>query len=117
MLAVNQAMGNLPLTLHNRYFGSDNQYIGMGFPFIIEPPWALPTSEGLYTYIMAKAKKWGLTVYEQDWINEQYLYMKGTQNNVQVGRQWLVNMGNAANRLGLKIQVLITFTVARIKCI
>jgi len=103
MAYVYENMGHTPLALHNRYFSPDNKY-QQNFSFIIEPTIALPTDEGLFTYIMSKAKTWGMILYEQDWLVTTYLNMEATQNNVSNARNWLVNMGNAAKSLDLTIQ-------------
>jgi hypothetical protein len=60
-------LNNFPLILHNRYFAPDNDYIPMGFPFIVESQFSLPMNEDLFLYIMGKAQTWGMVVYEQDW--------------------------------------------------
>jgi hypothetical protein len=100
---VDENMDHMPLALHNRYFSPDNQY-QKNFSFIIEPTIALPMEEALFTYIMNKAKGWGMVLYEQDWLVTTYMTMDATQNNVTNARNWLLNMGNAAKALGLTIQ-------------
>jgi hypothetical protein len=100
---VDEAVGRPPLTLHNRYFSPKNVYC-RNFTCIIEKQMALPLDPGLFTYMMAKAKQWGLAVYEQDWLITTYLSMECTQNNVTNARDWLLYMGDAARRLGLTIQ-------------
>jgi hypothetical protein len=67
MLYLDQQLHDFPLILHNRYFAPDNDYIPMGFPFIVETNFSLPMDEKLFLYIMGKAQTWGMTVYEQDW--------------------------------------------------
>jgi hypothetical protein len=64
---------NLPLVLHNRWFSAiNNTYIKNGFKdsFIAEPnvDFALPIKADVFVYLMAKAKAWGMQVYEQDWL-------------------------------------------------
>ena len=64
----------LPLVLHNRWFSAiNNTYIrelGFADSFIAEPAhdFALPIRSDVFTYLMAKAVKWGMKVYEQDWL-------------------------------------------------
>ena len=64
---LDRKLHDFPLILHNRYFAPDNLYIPMGFPFIVEENFALPLNKDIFLYIMGKAQKWGLQVYEQDW--------------------------------------------------
>lgn len=46
----------------------DNNYTHMGYAFLTDPAakLALPIDEGMFTYIMQKARdNWGLKMYEQ----------------------------------------------------
>eukprot|EP01097_Dermamoeba_algensis_P005805 TRINITY_DN3665_c0_g1_i2.p1 TRINITY_DN3665_c0_g1~~TRINITY_DN3665_c0_g1_i2.p1 ORF type:complete len:806 (+),score=207.33 TRINITY_DN3665_c0_g1_i2:122-2539(+) len=84
--------------LHNRYFAPDNDYI-KDFPFAIEEQYALPLTVDLFKYIMKKAKSWGMSIYEQDWLSTTYLSMKSTKNSTETSRQWMLNMDRAATSL------------------
>ena len=61
----------LPLALHNRWFSANNNtYIhelGFAGSFIAESDvdFALPIKADVFTYLMAKAKAWGMVLYEQ----------------------------------------------------
>jgi len=96
----------LPLALHNRYFADYNNYTEMGYQFIREPgaQLSLPIDESMFTYIMTKAKKWGMTMYEQDWLITVYQGLHVTQANITAASTWLHAMGNAAQGLGVTIQ-------------
>lgn len=95
MDGVAGGLGWPPLILHNRYFASDNDYES-SFKFITEKELALPIDQRMFEYIMGKAKRWGLTVYEQDWLISTYLLLECTQNNLTNAHDWLMVMGNAA---------------------
>jgi hypothetical protein len=44
----------------------DNEYLSnFSSSFIVETKCALPVKEDVFDYIMAKAKSWGMTLYEQ----------------------------------------------------
>jgi len=106
MKDVQKQIGGLPLVLHNRWFEQDNDYATkLKFPFITEKSYGLPTSEETYLYLMGKAKEGGLLVYEQDWLDHQYLQMEATQNNVTNAHNWMMYMNNAALKLDLTIQL------------
>jgi hypothetical protein len=65
MTRVYQAIGKLPLTLHNRWFAVDNVYSReLSFPFTTEPDanCALPKTQALYDFIMSQAQSWGMEV-------------------------------------------------------
>ena len=59
-----------PLALHNRWFGAKNDYItklGFADSFIVEEgtDFALPIKSDVFTYLMSRAKAWGMVLYEQ----------------------------------------------------
>eukprot|EP01090_Pellita_catalonica_P002759 TRINITY_DN12359_c0_g1_i1.p1 TRINITY_DN12359_c0_g1~~TRINITY_DN12359_c0_g1_i1.p1 ORF type:complete len:705 (+),score=113.09 TRINITY_DN12359_c0_g1_i1:109-2115(+) len=104
MRVVDQAIGAVPLILHNRYFSVENLYL-QDYEFVIgDSNVALPIDEAMFTYIMGKAKNWGLAVYEQDWLVTTYQNNVATQSNFTNGARWLNAMGSAAQRLGLTVQ-------------
>lgn len=61
-----------PTALHNRWFsGTNNSYIkdlGFADSFIVEAAvdFALPIKADVFTYLMGKAKDWGMVLYEQE---------------------------------------------------
>ena len=101
---------NLPLVLHNRWFSANNNtYINdLGFAdsFIVESAvdFALPIKSDVFLYLMGRAKKWGMTVYEQDWLITVWESMSVTKANVTAASSWLAAMADAASELGLTIQ-------------
>lgn len=95
MAAVVKEMGIQQVILHNRYFDSQNDYLGK-FQFIVEKDIAVPMEEGLFLYIMSQAMQWGMVVYEQDWLIYSYLNVTEMQSNVTNARTWLLSMESAA---------------------
>ena len=84
----------LPLALHNRWFGANNTYITqLGFKdsFIVEngTDFALPIKEDVFTYLMEKAKTWGMVLYEQDWLITVWEKMRITKSSVTAASNWL----------------------------
>ena len=53
---------------------------------------------------MAKAKAWGMQVYEQDWLITVWEKMAVTKSNVTAGSSWLQAMADAAASLDITIQ-------------
>ena len=102
--------GNLPLVLHNRWFSANNNtYItdlGFADSFIVESAhdFALPIKADVFEYLMGRAQKWGMTVYEQDWLITVWETMDVTKSNVTAGETWLAAMAQAASSLGITIQ-------------
>ena len=68
-----------PFSTHNRYWAGNTDYAkanGGQFDFIIEGAIALPQSSEFFDQLFKDAAKWGLTMYIQDWQNEQFGSMK-----------------------------------------
>jgi hypothetical protein len=54
---------------------------------------------------MYKAKDWGLIVYEQDWLMNQFLEMNATLTDIYLAENWMLNMNKAAKALSITIQL------------
>jgi hypothetical protein len=98
-----------PIVGHNRYWASDTTYAkqnGGEYDFIIERVRlkALPTEQRFWDHLMASSKKWGLAVYEQDWLHNEWEGLHATLQSATLSREWLLQMGRAASKSGLKIQ-------------
>ena len=95
------------IVAHNRYWSNETDYAienGGKYKFVVEGDIALPVEEEFWNTLFEDAKKWGLTVYEQDWLNVQTERMNYTLQTVNGGRDWLIQMGNAAKRHNILIQ-------------
>ena len=74
--------GNMPIVAHNRYWSANTDYAkqnGGEFDFIIEPDshqgLAMPTEQRFWDYLMSSSLEWGLKVYEQDWLYNEFSEM------------------------------------------
>ena len=92
--------GNMPIVAHNRYWSANTDYAkqnGGEFDFIIEPDshqgLAMPTEQRFWDYLMSSSLEWGLKVYEQDWLYNEFSEMNCTLESATLARQWLVQMG------------------------
>lgn len=97
---------NASLALHNRWWAADTLYDTRRFPFWTDPQtgFALPLTRDFWDALMRNASDWGVVVYEQDWLVDQYRNLPVLQNNVHVARQWMQNMSDAAVAHGIHIQ-------------
>ena len=93
----------LPLVLHNRYFAFPNSY-SQNFSFVSDGPIAVPVDVNLFNHIMGLALKWGMRMYEQDWLITAFRAVRSLQNDVGVADAWLDAMGTAAASLGITVQ-------------
>lgn len=86
---------------HNRYWGSDVQYAkqnGGAYDFIIEKQngKAIPTSQAFWNDLMKYSKGWGMAVYEQDWLHNEWEGLSSTLSSATLSTQWLQQMGRGA---------------------
>lgn len=98
----------LPLVAHNRYWGRDTTYAKQNngnFTFVVERILALPDDESFWPTLFRNSKSWGLSVYEQDWLDIQTLGLAALQTDLFLGERWMRSMGEAAEQLNLTIQL------------
>lgn len=96
---------------HNRYWSNENIYstTNDGDYYFIndrEKGGAAPVEKQFWDYLLAEpSSKWGLVVYEQDWLfNEFYEYVGQMLESVHLGREWLLTMGAGAKTNNVNIQ-------------
>jgi hypothetical protein len=94
---------------HNRYWSMNTDYAkqnGGNWNFILDPSsqYALPNDQEFWNYLMKSSKKWGLTTYEQDWLDDEFDNFLPLTNSATLGRDWLMQMGTAAEKNGIAIQ-------------
>ena len=65
---------------------------------------AMPTDKTFWDDLFEKSVQWGLYTYEQDWLHNEFLTLNSTKSSLTLGRNWLLQMGNAASRHNVKIQ-------------
>lgn len=100
----------LPIVAHNRWWSSETQYAkanGGKWNFIVEKEnkKAIPQDEEFWDYLIATSKEWGLAVYEQDWLNNEFEQMNATLEDVTVARTWMNTMSAGASKNGIPIQL------------
>ena len=76
------------------------------FEFAIDAAsqYAVPLEQRFWDFLMESSKKWGLSVYEQDWLDREYDNVGVLHTNATLARTWLMQMGTAAQKHGLTIQ-------------
>lgn len=111
-----------PIQAHNRYWATNNvyasnptmpigptNYTGKTFPFVWGDTAGLPATFEFWDYFFSINEDWGLTVYEQDWLSLVTSAVPELTQNVTFGRQWLLQMGQAAEAHGVSIQYCMSF--------
>eukprot|EP00054_Salpingoeca_dolichothecata_P012674 m.70327 g.70327 ORF g.70327 m.70327 type:complete len:763 (+) comp20068_c0_seq1:336-2624(+) len=101
---------------HNRYWATDNVYAkqnGGKWDFVIEngtsgengkKALAFPLQQEFWDWLLSTSARWGLRVYEQDWLDVEMDNCNYILESASVGRTWLLQMGTAAEKNGMTIQ-------------
>jgi hypothetical protein len=95
------------ITAHNRMWSSENVYAkqnGGKYNWLIEGKEAVPLGQLFWDDLMEQGKAWGLYVYEQDWLFTEYVGTNATLQSATLPRQWLMQMGQAAEKADLVVQ-------------
>ena len=100
---------NLKSVAHSRYWSSNATYArenGGQYNFLIDykNSKSLPDDQTFWDDLFKNASKWGLTTYEQDWLSSQTTEFLPLLNDVNLGRRWLIQMGNGAAKYNVTIQ-------------
>jgi hypothetical protein len=97
----------IPLAAHNRYWAIDNVYSDK-YAFIFDEvnQGSLPVGNDSFwiDLLSEAAHDWGLIMYEQDWLHTQTEKFTPIQNDIHLGRQWLMSMAEGAEKAGITIQ-------------
>ena len=99
----------LPIVAHNRWWSAEVDYAsqnGGSYGFITEPhtsTWAVPTEQRFWDDLFFNASAWGLRVYQQDWLYNEFETVTALTRQVDLARQWLLQMGQGAADAGVSI--------------
>ena len=101
---LQRALGRPPLILHGRHFSSRSSYFGDD----AEAAWldadrAHPCEPRLLDRLMAQAAGWGAIQYEQDWLVESFLGVRGLREAPGRARAWQEALDRAAAQNGLSL--------------
>jgi len=103
-----QSFTKWPIAAHNRYWSPNTDYAkqnGGKYKFVVEQNLALPDDPSFWDFLLSTSRsEWGLIMYEQDWLSTVWDSLKAIRTDVNLGRNWLLEMGLSAQRNGLTIQ-------------
>ncbi|XP_046547865.1 uncharacterized protein LOC124257770 isoform X1 [Haliotis rubra] len=102
----------IPVFGYNPFWSSNTTYAtanGGKYEFLIDGSMALPLEERFWTDLLAGGRKWGLIAYEQDYLNKEFVGIQKLTTDIDLGRQWLTQMGNGAAKNGLTIQYCMSY--------
>ncbi|CAF1203111.1 unnamed protein product [Adineta steineri] len=104
--ALYRRLENISIAAHNRYWSYDTIY-KQNYSFALDKnnKKALPIgNDSFWIDLFTEANKWGLVLYEQDWLDRQTIDFLPTRTDIHLGHQWLMSMGEAADKVGINIQ-------------
>ena len=98
--------------MHNRYWADDTVYAaanGGKYSFLVEPKpnqLAMPLVQDLWDDLIANKTQHGvpMSVYEQDWLYNEWQGLTGVRASPTLARQWLVQMGRGAAKQNVTVQ-------------
>jgi hypothetical protein len=99
-----------PVVAHNRYWGDLTPYAtanGGQYEFIVERDRhrSIPASQQFWDELFAnKTARWGLAVYEQDWLHNEWESLDATLSSATRAQTWLTQMNDGALRSDVAIQ-------------
>ena len=97
---------NLSLVAHNRYWSYDTVY-KKNYSFVLDEKQgkALPVgNDSFWIDLFTQSRAWNLVVYEQDWLITQTKDFSPILADIHLGHQWLMSMGEAAEKLNINLQ-------------
>jgi len=103
MEELRHRMGDPPLILHSRHFSSKSPYFEATEAWI-DGDQGHPKDPAFYERLMAQAAGWGAITYEQDWLIECFLGVRGLREAPGRAQAWQQGIDAAAGRHGRTLQ-------------
>ena len=91
-----------PLILHSRHFSSRSRYVS-DYPVWTDGDRAHPEGPELLDTLLAQAAQWGGIQYEQDWMVESFLGVRGLRARPGRARAWQEALDRSAEEHGLSL--------------
>ena len=99
---LRKRLGDPPLILHGRHLSSASPYL-REFEAWVDGDRAHPIGPELFDRFLAQAASWGAISYEQDWLVEIWLGVRGLRERPGRVRAWQEGLDAAAARHGLSL--------------
>ncbi len=100
---LRERLGNPPLILHSRHFSSGSPYFERHAAWL-DRDRAHPRGGELLEALLEQAASWGAIQYEQDWLVESFLGVRGLREEPGRAREWQRGLDRAARERGLTLQ-------------
>jgi hypothetical protein len=93
----------LPFACHSRWFSPKSPYL-QKYTCAIGKSAMLPMDPRFWDDIMQESAKWGLIMYEQDWLRNTFSRIPLLQEDIYAADNWLTWMAGAAQQNNISIQ-------------
>jgi hypothetical protein len=100
---LRERLGGLPLTFHSRHFSSQSPYFEEHAAWR-DGGYAHPEDPAFYETLLEQAAGWGAITYEQDWMVESFLGVRGLRAAPGRARAWQEGLDRAAAERGMTLQ-------------
>jgi hypothetical protein len=100
---LRRRLGHRPLAFHSRHFASASPYFARHAAWV-DGAYAHPSGPALFDHLLRSAADWGAVTYEQDWLVEAFLGVRGLRAEPGRARQWQEALDAAADAHGLTLQ-------------
>ena len=100
---LRRSIGDRPLTFHSRHFSSESPYFER-YAAWRDGEYAHPIDSTLFDRLMEQAASWGAITYEQDWMVESFLGVRGLRQVPGRARAWQEALDRSAGARGLHLQ-------------
>eukprot|EP00041_Stephanoeca_diplocostata_P026733 m.726077 g.726077 ORF g.726077 m.726077 type:complete len:768 (-) comp23028_c0_seq53:2351-4654(-) len=98
-----------PITAHNRMWSGDTTYAqanGGQYPFHISDNMSVPLSQDFWNALLINGTKWGLQMYEQDWLYSEFVGVGGALlQSATLATQWMTQMATGVRNAGITMQL------------
>lgn len=101
-----QAKLKVPMIMHNRHWSPRSDYIkNEPFKWYSSEKAAIPHDpDAFFKWFFTQQQGWGLAMYEQDWMCEEYDIIEALQTNISLADSWLHGMAFGAASSGRTVQ-------------
>lgn len=102
-----QSLLGLPIIMHNRQWSTNSDYIHnwTDIEWYISKNASIPKDPvKFFERFFTQQEGWGLSMYEQDWMDLEYKEVEALQRNISMGDLWLYGMNQGAAKSNRTVQ-------------